>query len=157
MPPSTEEIHLSEQQVALFICSYEGLDVRKTQIALTDTVPCTFPKGILICPTAIFSGTIQPALAIIPPVTVVAQVYLVIHVCITFGVVNSVVAPVPGCTIVGHLLVGDAVIDFLEISLEVAVVLESLILCHDRIRILIKPRGAGSKAYTAGQQEKRTV
>jgi hypothetical protein len=78
-------------------------------------------------------------------------------VCITFGVVNSIVTPVPGCTIVDHLLVGDAVIDFLEISLEVAVILKSLILCHDRIRILIKPGGAGREAYTAAQKEKRTV
>ena len=75
--------------------------------------------------------SVQPAIAVGPPVTVVTQVHLVVHVMIAFGVVDGIVAKVPGCTS-GHLfLVGNQAINFLDISLEVTVVLECLIVGHD--------------------------
>jgi hypothetical protein len=54
---------------------------------------------------------------------------------------NSVITEIPCGTIVNHLLTGYQGIDFLYISLEIAEILECLILSHDRIRILIEPVG----------------
>ena len=54
-----------------------------------------------------------------------------VHVCIAFSVVNGIVAKIPGCTIVYLLLVWNQAIYFLYISLEVAEVLERLVVCHD--------------------------
>ena len=54
-----------------------------------------------------------------------------VHVGIAFGVVNGIIAKVPGSTIVHLFLVGNQAINFLDISLEVTVVLECLIVGHD--------------------------
>ena len=91
------------------------------------------------------SVSIQPALGVAIPVTIVAKVYLMIHVCITFRVVDGIIAKVPSSAIVDLLLVRNQTIDFLDISLEVAVVLECLVLCHDRLGVLVEPVGASSK------------
>ena len=135
MPPCTEEIHLPEQQVTLFVCSYERFDLLDTHVTFTDAVPGVFPERA--------SVTVQPALAVSPPVTVVSKIHLVVHVCIALRIVNSVVTEVPCGTIVDLLLIGNQVVDFLNISLEVAEVLEGLILCHDRLGIFVEPVGAG--------------
>ena len=149
MPPCTEKIHLSEQQVTLFIRSNERLDVRNTHITFTDAVPRTFPERKTV--------TIQPALTIVIPVSIVTQINLVIYVRIAFGVVNSIVAHIPSATVVHLLLVRNQVIDFLNISLEIAVVLKCLVLCHNRLRILIKPVGARNEGSTATQKEQCTA
>jgi hypothetical protein len=78
-----------------------------------------------------------------------------VHVCIAFRVMNSVITEIPCSTIVDHLLTGNQGVDFLNISLEVTEVLECLILSYDRVRILIEPVCAGSDGYTSGQQEQR--
>jgi hypothetical protein len=77
-------------------------------------------------------------------------------VCIALGIVNSVITEIPCGTIVNLLLIRNQVIDFLNISLEVAEVLEGLILCHDRLRILVEPVGAGSDG-SACHKEQRTT
>jgi hypothetical protein len=73
----------------------------------------------------------------------------VIHVRITFWVVKSIITKVPGSTVVDLLLVRNQVINFLYISLEIAEVLERLILSHDRLRILVKPVFAGREGSRA--------
>ena len=54
-----------------------------------------------------------------------------IHVGIAFGVVDGIVAKVPGSTMFHLFLVGNQVIDLLNIAPEVAVVLERLIVSND--------------------------
>ena len=49
----------------------------------------------------------------------------------------GVVTKVPGGAIIDLLLVRNQVIDLLDVTLEVTVVLECLILCHDGLRILV--------------------
>ena len=66
-----------------------------------------------------------------------------IHVRKAFRIVNGVVTEVPCRTIVDLFFVGNHVIDFLDISLEVAEVLECLILSDDSFLILIEPVGTG--------------
>ena len=44
MPPGTEEVELTKQQVALLVSTYERLDILDTHIALTDAVPRVSPK-----------------------------------------------------------------------------------------------------------------
>jgi hypothetical protein len=74
-----------------------------------------------------------------------------------FRIVNCVITEVPCSTIVTTLLIGNQVIDFLYISLKIAEVLECLILCHDRLRILIEPIGARSEGCSASEEEQRTT
>jgi hypothetical protein len=76
-----------------------------------------------------------------------------IHVSITLRIVNCIITPVPRSTIVDLLDIGDTVIYFLYISLEVAVVLECLILCHDRLRVLVEPVGARREGSTDSQKQ----
>jgi hypothetical protein len=70
---------------------------------------------------------------------------------------NCIITKIPCSTIVALFLVGNQIIDFLNISLEVAVVLECLILSHDRLRVLVKPVGAGNEGCTATQKKQRTA
>jgi hypothetical protein len=123
------------------------LDVLNTHITLADAVPRVSPKRAPV--------TIQPALAIAPPVTIVTQIYLMVHVCITLRIMNSVITEIPCGTIVDLLLIRNQIVDFLDISLEIAEVLEGLIFCHDRLRILVEPVGARSDGSPAGQKEQR--
>jgi hypothetical protein len=74
---------------------------------------------------------------------------------ISLRIVHSIITHIPSRTIVNLLLVGYKAIDFLDIPLEVTVVLESLIFCHDRLRILVEPVGARSDGSPAGQKEQR--
>jgi hypothetical protein len=104
-------------------------------------------------PRTIRSRTVNPLLAVAPDVTIVTQVNLVIHVSIALRIMNCVITPVPRSTIVYLLDIGDTVIDFLYISLEVAVVLECLILSHDRLRVLVKPVSARREGSTACHQK----
>jgi hypothetical protein len=78
-------------------------------------------------------------------------------VCIALRVVDSIVTKVPCGTIVNLLLIRNEVIDFLDISLEVAEVLEGLILLHDRLGILVEPVLAGREGSNSSQQEQRTA
>ena len=80
-----------------------------------------------------------------------------IHVGKAFRIVNCIVTEVPCSTIVDLLLVGNQVIDFLNISLEVTVVLECFILSDDSLRILVKPVGAGSEGSSASQKKQRAT
>jgi hypothetical protein len=78
-------------------------------------------------------------------------------VCIALRVMDSVITKVPCCTIVNLLLIRNETINFLNISLEVTEVLESLILLHDRLRILVEPVLAGSEGSNSCQQEQRSA
>jgi hypothetical protein len=80
-----------------------------------------------------------------------------VHVSIAFRVVYGIVAKIPCSTIIDLLLVRNQTIDFLYISLEVAVVLECLILSHDRLWVLVEPIGARSEGSTASQDKQRTA
>jgi hypothetical protein len=76
---------------------------------------------------------------------------------ITLRVVDSIIAPVPGSAIVYLLDIGDTVINLLYVSLEIAVVLECLILSNDRLRVLIEPIGAGSEGCTTCHKKQRSA
>ena len=39
MPPRTEEVKLTKQQVALFVSSDERLDILDTHVTFTDAIP----------------------------------------------------------------------------------------------------------------------
>jgi hypothetical protein len=70
---------------------------------------------------------------------------------------DSVIAEVPGGTIVDHLLTGNQGINLLNITLEISEVLECLILSNDRIRILVQPVGTRSEGNCAYQKEQQTT
>ena len=112
-----------------FSSSGHFVQVGKADVGFTDTIPGVRPEGVLelIGRCRIAWVTVQPALSVGLPGTEVAKISLVGHVCISHGVEQFVISPVPGSTVIVLLFVWNTVVDFFYETLEVAEVLESVV------------------------------
>ena len=156
IPPGTEEIELSCDEVTLLLCGGGHLvEILETDVRLADTIPGMGPERVvkLISRCRVTAGAIEPVLIIGRPVTVVAEVYLMLEVSITQARVHDlVVTPVEGRGPIAFLLIGNAIVYLLYIALEVREVGERRLLRHRGVGFLVEVVGAGSHA--SGQSER---
>jgi hypothetical protein len=131
MPPSTEEIKLSCNEILLLIGSrnhHSVLKSLKTYISLADAIPGVSPERVvkLIGRSRIAAWLVDPvsAAAVVPDISEVTEVCLMSHTVVSLRVEDFVITPVPRRTPITFFLVRDTVVDFLHETLEVSEVHE---------------------------------
>ena len=146
VPPCTEEVELTLDEVTLLLCGTgHQCEVLKTQVTFADAIEGVSPNTMaeLVISGRVDTIASEVGLCIAIPVLQVAQVHLVAEVRIAFARIHNLVfTPVESRTPVAALLVGDAVVDLLDISLEVGEVLEGDFRRHLRAGLLVKVVGA---------------
>ena len=146
VPPCTEEVELTLDEVTLLLRGTgHQCEVLKAQVTFADAIEGMSPNTMaeLVISGRVDTIASEVGLCIAIPVLQVAQVHLVAEVRIAFACIHNLVfTPVESRTPVATLLVGDAVVDLLDKSLEVGEVLEGNFCRHLRAGLLVEVVGA---------------